>query len=151
MLGGMNRTHTALAVALLTAATLTACSGDDDSETQISHSQTPTAAEETVDEQELAEALEEMGYPPEADAATEAAYIDALDAIDPRIDKDDLDGAVSRGRDTCRTIYNNPDDRDLQIEQTNSRFSHPEAPDGWGLDTAEQILNVVHEHLCPDF
>ncbi|WP_159037340.1 hypothetical protein [Streptomyces specialis] len=145
--------RTAAALTAVLALALTACgSSDDSSETPSSPGTTAEPApEETVDQDELDAALEEMGYPPEADAATEAAYIDALDAIDPRIDKDNPDSAVSRGRDTCRTIHDHPDDRAHQIEQTNIRFSHPDAPDGWGLATAEQILDVVHEHLCPTF
>lgn len=144
MLTGM--THTRRAVAAFTAVlalALTACGSDD--------ATAEPSAQETVDQEELDAALEEMGYPPEADPATEAAYIDALDAIDPQIDKDDPDSAVSRGRDTCRTIHDHPDDRAHQIDQTNQRFTHPEHPDGWGPEIAEQILDVVREHLCPDF
>lgn len=117
----------------------------------------PESSEEPEPESSPSESIdmdtirESTGLPPEPDAATTAAYVAALDAIDPRIDKDDPESAVARGGNQCRTIGENPDDIALQIDLANQRFTHPDAPNGWGLDVAEQINAVVHEYLCPDF
>ncbi|MFF9147459.1 hypothetical protein ACF1BN_21640 [Streptomyces sp. NPDC014861] len=50
-----------------------------------------------------AAAREAAGLPPEPDAATAAAYIAALDAIDKDIVHGEEEKAISRGLDTCST------------------------------------------------
>lgn len=106
---------------------------------------------EPSDEKITDEALAEAGIPPAPDQATADAYIDALDAINPAIDRDDPESAIERGRNQCSTIKEMPDDRAHQVEMTNMRFTSPDAPEGWGTETAEQILDVVHQHLCPGY
>ena len=113
---------------------LAACSGGGDS-----------------DDSGVAEAIIETGIPPEPDQATADAYIAALDAIDPAIDRDDPESAIGRGRDQCSTIKKRPGDRAYQISTTQQRFTSPDHPDGWPAETAEQILDVVHQHLCPSY
>jgi len=130
--------------ALLVILGMTACSGGDNDQAEV--------AEAT------AEALDAAGIPPEPDQATADAYIAALDAINPGIvhrhpdrpdDEADIETAIDRGRNQCSTIQAHPDDRAQQIETTNMRFTSPDAPEGWGPETAEAILDVVQQFLCP--
>ncbi len=136
---------------LLIAALAVVNGGSQDDDTTPTARNTNEAQGDGLTEAERDAVLDEAGIPPEPDAATADAYIAALDAINPQIDKDDPESAINRGRDTCRTIHDHPDDRAHQTEQTNLRFTHPDHPDGWGLDVAEQILDAVHENLCPTY
>ncbi len=90
------------------------------------------------------------GLPPKPDAATTAAYIAALDAIDPDIVHGKPDTAVSRGRDQCSSIsqHKTPDELTKLVIQ---RFSSPTHPQGFGPEKAGKILEVVHTHICPTF
>lgn len=135
------RTTTAGILAAL-ALTLTACGSEEE----------PTVDNEpsSISAEDKAKIREDAGYPPEPDAATAAAFIKALNAIDGDIVHGKDDKALRRGSETCRLIKDHPD-RAKQIEQTNKRWSSPTHPDGHGLATAEKILDAAHEHLCPDF
>lgn len=153
----MRTRHTAaLAAASIALLALTACSPEE--ATDAKPKGTPSVAANTPSAlpSEVRESImEKLGYPPQADAATERRYRAALDAIDPDIAHGETDKAVSRGRDTCRaykgTYKGKPADRAKLIELTNLRFTSPNHPEGHGLATAERILDVVHKHLCPDF
>ena len=92
------------------------------------------------------------GIPPAPDAATTAAYIAALKAIDPDIvgDKDDKT-IVNRGRDQCGSVAQTPNDQAKLVELTNKRFTAPGHPNGFGTDKATQILAVVRQHICPTY
>jgi hypothetical protein len=137
------RTITVGAIAAL-ALTLTACSSEEE----------PTATAESrpssISAEDKAAARERAGLPPEPSAETAAAYIAALNAIDPDIAHGKDYKALSRGSDTCRTIKDHPA-RAKQIELTNRRWTSPTHPEGHGLTTAEKILDITHKHLCPDF
>lgn len=140
----------AAATALLS---LTACAPEDDTEAKPKTSATTKAKpSQSVD---LDKIKKDLGYPPEADAATTKAYRAALDAIDPDIAHGKTDKAVSHGRDTCRAYKTKYDgkapDRAKLIELTNLRFTSPNHPEGHGIGTAEKILDAVHKHLCPDY
>lgn len=124
----------ARATLILLAATLMACSSEPSE---------PEAQAEAIAQAEAA-----VGIPAEPDRATADAYIAALNAIDPGIVDGEIEKAIDRGRDLCSTISANPD-RAAQIESANQRFTSPDAPEGWGPQIAEQILDVVHQHLCP--
>ncbi len=138
------RTTTAGVLAAL-ALTLTACSSTEEP-TAVDQSSQPPA----VSDADKAKIREDLGYPPEPDAATADAFIKALNAIDTDIVHGKDEKALSRGADTCRMIKDHPE-RAKQIEQTNKRWSSPAHPDGHGLATAEKILDAAHKHLCPDF
>jgi hypothetical protein len=138
------------ALVLLVAAVAVFSGGDGDPAASQFQDETRTEGE-PMSEEEREALLDGAGIAPEPDAATADAYLAALDAIDPEIDGNDPESAISRGRDTCRTIHDHPDDRAEQIEQTNQLFTHPDHPDGWGPETAEQILDTTHEHLCPGY
>jgi hypothetical protein len=120
-----------------------ACSSDDEPPTDTVIRDEPAA-------DEAPPALDGAGLPPIPDQATADAYIAALDAIDPRIDRDDPESAIDRGRNQCSTIRANPD-RAAQVDAVNQRFTSLERPTGWGPEVSEQILDIVHTHLCPTF
>lgn len=88
------------------------------------------------------------GIPSKPDAATQAAYIADLDAIDPDIVHNRPDTAVSRGRDLCSKWA---PDRAKVVEQARQRFTSPSHPDGYGPAVAGQIADVVHTRLCPSY
>lgn len=93
--------------------------------------------------------------PPKPKPETRTAYLADLDAIDPDIVHGEGDKAVSRGRSQCSSFKTVIDgkklDRAKLIEYTNYRFSSPDHPNGHGTVIAEQILDVVHKHLCPTY
>ncbi|MBN1172127.1 MAG: hypothetical protein JXA67_08125 [Micromonosporaceae bacterium] len=91
------------------------------------------------------------GIPPKPDAATQAAYIADLKAINPAIvGKHSVDTMVNRGRDQCSSLSGTKDHAKL-VDLTNKRFSAPGHADGFGTATAEKILRVVHKRLCPSY
>ncbi|MGW1998541.1 hypothetical protein ACWCPW_51670, partial [Embleya sp. NPDC001921] len=85
------------------------------------------------------------------DAATTAAYIADLDAIDPAIVDGKTDKAVSRGRDQCASVKATPDDKAKLVELTTKRFTGPANPDGFGPTKSEKILVAVRKHICPQY
>lgn len=137
-------TATVIAVGLLL--TLTAC-GSSTEEDTVDAAPTQSA----LSKADLDKAREAAGLPPEPDEATAAAYIDALNAIDPRIVKPGKDDqAVSRGLNQCSSIKTTKD-RDKLIELTLSRFTiDSRLPDISNADTGGKVLDTVHKHLCPD-
>jgi hypothetical protein len=92
------------------------------------------------------------GIPPVPPRDRWGAYIAALNAIDADIVGSKGEQAlVDRGRDQCGSVNDWPDDQDKLLELTNKRFTAPDHPDGFGLDTAAKILAVVRAHLCPTY
>jgi predicted small lipoprotein YifL len=110
----------------------------------------PTTAPATLSPKAKASVRAAAGIPPEPTAATRAAYIAALDAIDKDVVHGKPDKAVDRGLNQCSSIKGGKDRAKL-IELTNQRFSSPSHPEGHGLAKAEKILDAVHKNLCPDF
>ncbi|MGR6997613.1 hypothetical protein ACU686_05140 [Yinghuangia aomiensis] len=110
-----------------------------------------SSTSDPLDDQQRASILADAGYPPKPDAATWSAYISALDAIDPDIVHLKQDKAVSRGRDQCGSIKTRPADREYLVGLVLQRFTSPGHPEGFGRAKAGQILDVVHEHLCPTY
>ncbi|MFB7632561.1 hypothetical protein ACFC0M_16680 [Streptomyces sp. NPDC056149] len=87
----------------------------------------------------------DRGIPPKPDAATQAKYIRALNAISPAIVNGKEDRAVSRGRDTCGTVHSFPNDHAKQVDITRQRFS---GATEFSAAQAEQILTAIRTHLC---
>lgn len=133
----------------LTLAALTGCG----SEPPTAPAPAPTTTKiEGPTEAQLEAAAIAAGIPPKPDAETRAAYLAALDDINPEIIGDhDPDRIVDRGRDQCRTFTDWPGDRDKQLIFLNTRFSSPEHPEGFGPATATRIEAVIREHLCPTY
>ncbi|MCZ4611917.1 hypothetical protein O3S80_50860 [Streptomyces sp. Lzd4kr] len=138
-----------IAVLFVAVAIAASNSGDD----TTADDKTPaTSAPELTDEQR-ASIDAAVGLPPEPDATTRKAYLDALNAIDPRIAKPGKDDqTVSRGRNQCSSIKSHPDDRDKLIELALDRFTiSTRLPDISTPETGGKVLDAVHKHLCPDF
>lgn len=106
----------------------------------------------TVSPEDLAKAREAAGLPPEPTAKARQAYLDALNAIDPRIIKPGKeDQAVSRGSNQCRFIKDSKDEAEL-AQSALERFTvNTRLPDIATRQTGNAIITAVHTHLCPDF
>jgi hypothetical protein len=109
-----------------------------------------SSAPELTDEQRASIAADN-GLPPTPNATDWAAYIKALDVIDPDIVHGKEDKAVSRGINTCSGFKRYPDDRTKQVNFTKQRFTSPTHPEGRDTATAEKILDTAHKHICPDY
>lgn len=96
-------------------------------------------------------AREAAGLPPSPAPQPRKAFIDGLNAIDSDIVHGKDDKAISRGINQCSSIKSSPDDQAKLIDLTNQRFTSPNHPEGHGLAKAEQILDLVHKHICPTF
>lgn len=141
----MRTRTTAAAVAAGLLLTLTACgSGNDDK---------PAAApSKTVSQADRDAARKAAGLPAEPIATARYAFLEALDAIDPRISKPGTDEQnVSRGLNQCGSIRTAKDEAELSalaLERftITSRFPEISNP-----ETGKKIQDAVHKHLCPDF
>ncbi|MEU3600896.1 hypothetical protein ABZ714_19555 [Streptomyces sp. NPDC006798] len=151
----MRTRHTipaALAAALLL--TATACSTESKPEPTKTIKPPPTATPSAKEPsaEDLAKAREKAGLPPKPDATVAAAYIAALNAIDPRIVKPGKeDQAISRGLNQCRSIKSVKDKSTLP-QQALGRFTvDTRLPDIATHTTGTAILAAVHKNLCPTF
>ncbi|MFC5720358.1 DUF732 domain-containing protein [Streptomyces gamaensis] len=147
------RTVTALTTILIAAAGLTACGSDKSSDAKSpATTPPPTAAASSAPaappaaDKPVASAEAKAGIPPKPDAATQAAYIRALNTISPTLVGGKEDRAVSRGRDTCGSIHSFPNDHAKVVSLTQQRFSGAHQVTS---AQAEQILSAVQTHLCP--
>ncbi|MFE9886269.1 hypothetical protein [Streptomyces scopuliridis] len=141
------RTITAVAATLLLA-TLTACGST--TEAAAPATATATAENELTSEQKASIAAD-LGYPADPSAAQRAALMADLDAIDPDITQGKEDKAVSRARDTCRSLKDYPDDPTKQAAMAAKRWTSPTHPEGRTATTAAKIMDAVHKNICPDF
>lgn len=98
-------------------------------------------------------AREAAGLPTEPSPAARQAYLDALDAIDPRIIKPGkADQAVSRGINQCGSVKSFPDDEEKLAELALERFTiTTRLPEIATMDTGKKVVAAVREHICPDF
>ncbi|MDG4768735.1 hypothetical protein [Solwaraspora sp. WMMD792] len=135
-------------VAAIVAAAVTAlgCGAGSDEDAA-----TPAPTSAPADDS-LASAAAAAGIPPTPSPEDWAAYISALKDINPDIvgDKDEKT-IIDRGRSQCQSIGNGEADEAKLVQLTNLRFSAPGYPDGFGEETATQILAVVRQYICPDF
>ncbi|MDV5148568.1 hypothetical protein R1T08_31480 [Streptomyces sp. SBC-4] len=89
------------------------------------------------------------GLPPEPTAKTRQAYLDALDAIGPRIIKPGRgDPAASRGIDQCNATKNSKGEDKTALERftVTTRLPVIATP-----ETGRKIVKAVQTHLCPNF
>ncbi|PWG08765.1 hypothetical protein DF268_35945 [Streptomyces sp. V2] len=130
-------------------------SSADDGDDKKKNSAAPSSSPSTpaLTDEQRASIAAAAGLPPEPDIATRKAYLDALNAIDPRIAKKGKDDqTVDRGRNQCSSIKNTPSDRDKLIQQTLERFTiTTRLPDIATPQTGTKVLDAVHTHLCPTF
>jgi hypothetical protein len=129
--------------------TIASTLGDDTSDKSSGKNQTSSAPELT--DEQRASIRADAGLPPTPNAADWAAYINALDDIDPDIVHGKEDKAISRGINTCSGFKRYPDDRTKQVKFTKQRFTSPTHPEGRDTATAEKILDAAHKHICPGY
>ncbi|MFJ4907709.1 hypothetical protein ACIQCR_24660 [Streptomyces sp. NPDC093249] len=131
------------------AATLTACGT---TATPDPGASLPKATA-TVDPKALESARAAAGLPPEPTATARQAYLDALNAIDPRIiKKGKEDQAVSRGLNQCSSIKNGKNSEAKLAETALERFTvTSRLPEIANPKTGTAINTAVHTHLCPGF
>ncbi|MEU3574122.1 hypothetical protein AB0E96_37810 [Kitasatospora sp. NPDC036755] len=96
-------------------------------------------------------AVKPSGPPPKPDAATTAAYVAALTAIDPEIVDNKPDRVVSRGRDQCTSVSEWPKDQPKLVDLTNQRFTSAKHPGGFGSEKSTLILAAVRKYICPTY
>ncbi|MFF2774840.1 hypothetical protein ACFVU3_08015 [Streptomyces sp. NPDC058052] len=140
----MRTTTTLIATATLALA-LTACSSNPEVTTV-------EVAPSTLSPEAQASARAAAGLPPEPDAKTRQAYLDALNAIDPRIIKPGKeDQAVSRGINQCRS-FKSTKDEDKLAQTALERFTvDTRLPEIATPTTGKAIVKAVRTHLCPTF
>ncbi|MFB8080218.1 hypothetical protein [Streptomyces sp. NPDC056013] len=155
------RTRTATAIAATFLIGLTACGAADNPPAAPSDkggaeaSTAPPSAKapaRTVSPEDLAKAREAAGLAPEPTAKVRQDYLDALNAIDPRIIKPGKeDQAVSRGSNQCRSIKDSKDEaKDAQTAL--ERFTvDTRLPEIATPETGKKINKAVHTYLCPNF
>jgi hypothetical protein len=125
---------------------------DDGGGTTPAAGQNTSAAAPAVDPSIQRSNEAAAGIPPVPDAATQAAYIRDLKAINPAIvGRHSNDTMIGRGRNQCSSIKQYPNDRVKLIDLTNKRFTAPDYPNGFGAATAAKILDVVHKRICPSY
>ncbi|MDX3629033.1 hypothetical protein PV728_01650 [Streptomyces europaeiscabiei] len=130
---------------------LTSLTGSDSSSDKSGTSAPAKSSAPELTDEQRASIRADAGLPPTPNAADWAAYIKALDAIDPDIVHGKEDKAVSRGINTCSGFKRYPDDRTKQVNFTKQRFTSPTHPEGRDTATAEKILDTAHKHICPDY
>ncbi|MGW5259673.1 hypothetical protein ACWEQG_01780 [Microbispora sp. NPDC004025] len=112
----------------------------------------PTTAKPTAIPSAVMSSIQaDAGIPPKPDPRTQAAFIQALEAIDPDIVHGKEDKAVDRARNQCSSIKEHPDDRDRLVQLTNMRFTSPDHPDGFGKAKSAKILAAVRTYICPAY
>ncbi|MBB2941954.1 hypothetical protein FB565_001658 [Actinoplanes lutulentus] len=141
----------AVVAAVAAAGMMIACGsgGADDAGSAPAVPATPTV-DPSVAAAAIAEAEKAAGIPPYPDDETVAKYLAALKKINPEIlDDRDPERIVDRGRDQCVTIKSFPDEPDKVLMFTNTRFSSPDHPNGFGDATAKKINKVIVKYICP--
>ncbi|WP_432135857.1 hypothetical protein [Streptomyces sp. bgisy154] len=134
-----------------------ATTGLNDGDTEFSTNKGRTcpvsAADEAQQKADQEAAATAAGLPPDPDAATREAYLDALNAIDPRIAKPGKDDqTVSRGLTQCRSIKEHPNDKGKLAQLALERFTvTTRLPEISTPETGQKIVDAVHKHLCPTF
>ncbi|WP_327162091.1 hypothetical protein [Streptomyces zaomyceticus] len=94
----------------------------------------------------------DSSIPPKPEAAARQAYLDALNAIDPRIIKPSKeDQAVSRGLNQCSSIRTIDEPAKLSALALDRFTITSRLPDIATPETGDAIVKAVRAHLCPDF
>ncbi|MER6449245.1 DUF732 domain-containing protein [Streptomyces venezuelae] len=149
------RTHHT--VTLLTTAAallaLTSCSSSADPAhkgTNGGENVPATSTAPTVNPSAAASAAAAAGIPPSPAPAQRAAYLAALNTIDPEIVNGKDDKAVSRGLSQCQSMKDEKDPA-KRIASAEKRFIGPTHPDGFGPTKSALIVAAVQVNLCPTY
>ncbi|MGW1776126.1 hypothetical protein [Streptomyces sp. NPDC002104] len=92
----------------------------------------------------------DSGLPPSPAPAQRAAYLAALNTIDPEIVNGKDDKAVSRGLDQCQSMKGEKDPA-KRVAGANQRFIGPDHPNGFGPVKSALIVAAVQTNLCPAY
>ncbi|MFE2879341.1 DUF732 domain-containing protein [Streptomyces roseus] len=147
------RTHH-LAAALSAAAllTLVGCSSDPKptADKPASAPAPASSAPPSADPSALASAAAAAGIPPSPAPAQRAAYLAALNKIDPEIVNGKDDKAISRGLSQCQSMKDGKDPA-KRVASAEKRFIGPTHPDGFGPGKSTLIVAAVLANLCPTY
>lgn len=95
---------------------------------------------------------EEPEFPPALEGEARSAYLAAVREVDPGFVFPDADSVVARGQDVCVTLRDEGEQAAVGYIET--VWLHEEYDFGARPTTteeAEELLGVVHEHVCPDW
>lgn len=127
---------------------LVACSSDPE---PASEKPAPTAAAPAASKSAAPEAARSnAAIPPSPTPAQRAAYLAALNKIDPEIVNGKDDKAVSRGLDQCQSMKDEKDPS-KRVASADRRFIGPTHPDGFGTAKSALIVAAVQVNLCPTY
>lgn len=138
-----------IAVALLSFALAGCAAGPEAADTPQAVDPSPTPA---VDQSKLNELLAESDIPPKPSPEKAAAFVAALEGINPELVEDrSAESLVSRGRDQCATIKDWPGDEAKWTWWAQQRFTSPQRPEGYDAATANRIIKAARKYICPSY
>ncbi|MCX4782298.1 hypothetical protein [Streptomyces sp. NBC_01264] len=148
----MRRHHVIIALSAAGILALTGCGSDSGAPNadKPSASTVPSAAPSSSPSADPSAARPDSGLPPSPAPAQRAAYLAALNAIDPEIVNGKDDKAVSRGLDQCQSMKGEKDPAE-RVSGANQRFIGPNHPNGFGPVKSGLIVAAVQTNLCPTY
>ncbi|WP_327256740.1 hypothetical protein [Streptomyces sp. NBC_01244] len=152
----MRRHHVIIALTGAGLLALTGCGSDSDApapgktSTPAPASTVPSPGQSGRPSADPSAARPDSGLPPSPAPAQRAAYLAALNTIDPEIVNGKDDKAVSRGLDQCQSMKGEKDPA-KRVAGANQRFIGPNHPDGFGPVKSALIVAAVQANLCPTY
>lgn len=146
----MRTHHTAAALTAAALLALTGCSSDPKPAPPAAAPAPASPAQPSADPSALASAAAAAGIPPSPAPAQRAAYLAALNKIDPEIVNGKDDKAVSRGLSQCQSMKDEKDPT-KRVASAEKRFIGPTHPDGFGPAKSALIVAAVQVNLCPTY
>ncbi|WP_328302712.1 hypothetical protein OG389_33695 [Streptomyces sp. NBC_00435] len=151
----MRRHHLVIALTGAGLLALTGCGGESGKSTPKASDPAPTSAPTSATPSgrpsaDPSSARPDIGFPPSPQPAQRAAYLAALNKIDPEIVNGKDDKAVSRGLDQCQSMKGEKDPT-KRVAGANQRFIGPNHPDGFGPVKSALIVAAVQANLCPTY
>ncbi|MFE9561747.1 hypothetical protein ACFYM0_11620 [Streptomyces sp. NPDC006487] len=150
----MRRHHVIIALTGAGLLALTGCGSDSDApapgKTSAPASTVPSPAQSGRPSADPSAVRPDSGLPPSPAPAQRAAYLAALNTIDPEIVNGKDDKAVSRGLDQCQSMKGEKDPA-KRVAGANQRFIGPHHPAGFGPVKSALIVAAVQANLCPTY
>ncbi|MEW2415360.1 hypothetical protein AB0953_16815 [Streptomyces sp. NPDC046866] len=144
------RTHLSLAALTAAAVLALAACGSDPKPAAPSDKPAAKPAPAAPQSADPEAARSAAGIPPSPAPAQRAAYLAALNKIDPEIVNGKEDKAVSRGLDQCQSMKGEKDPA-KRVAGAEKRFIGPTHPDGFGPAKSALIVAAVQVNLCPTY
>lgn len=126
--------------------------GSASPEESVSPSPEPSETPEKEDDGSDEVSFEELGFPPALEGEERAAYLADVRDLDRGFVFPDEDSVVARGQDVCVTLRD--EGEQAAIDYIEAVWLHEDYDFGRRPTTreeAEQLLGIVHEHVCPDW